>query len=99
MGSAVSFQNIIVEMFHAQAEARYPDILQRLELRLSQRAGFALKGDFLGILPAHVPVKTFHQVVQLLLADVRRRPTTEVSEPKLPALKGARAAIDFVLSN
>ena len=57
------------------------------KLRFLQRAGFALKRDFFGILPTHVTVETVDQIVELLFADVRRRAAAEVGKPQLPPLK------------
>ncbi len=70
MRASVSLQHVVVEVFDAEAEPGHTDLLQRLELRLSQGAGLALEGDLLGVLPTHVPVESFDQVVELLLADV-----------------------------
>ena len=90
MRAAIRRENLVVEMFDAEAQSRDADLLERFELRFLQRARLAFEGDFFGVLPAHMAIESIDQVVQLLFADVRRRAAAEVGEPQLPALK-ARA--------
>ncbi len=97
MRATIGGQNVVVEMLDAEAQPRDADLFQRFELRFAQRPRLALEGDFFGVLPTHMPVETFDQITELLFADVRRRAAAEVSEPKLPALKSVRAAVDFIL--
>src|SRR5215471_7078737 len=99
MGSTVRFEDSIVEMFYAQAQPSYSDFLQCFQLRLSQRAWLALERDFFGILPAHMPIQAFYELVELLLADIRRSTSAKIGEFKLPALQCRGTAVDFVLFN
>ena len=47
MGAAVDLQNVVVEIFHAQAQAGHAHFANGLELVAGQRARFAFEGHFL----------------------------------------------------
>src|SRR5215510_1669539 len=85
-------------MFDSKTKTSDADFLQGFKLRFSQRAGFALKGDLFGIIPAHVAVEPLNKVVKLFFADVRRRAASKISKPEASALKRRSPAVNFVFS-
>src|SRR5689334_15743880 len=97
MRASVRGENLVVEVFDAETETRHTDVLERVEFRLVQRCGLALKRDLFRVCPTHVTIQTFNEITQLPVADVRRSAATEVSETELPSLKRSGAAVEFVL--
>src|SRR5215510_6253348 len=97
MSAAVGGQNVVVEMFDAEAQSRDADFFQRFELRFAERARLALECDLFGVLPTHMPVESFHEIAKLLFADIGRRAAAEVGQPELPPLQSGHAAVDFIL--
>src|SRR5262245_7012382 len=97
MRAAVGGQNVVVEMFDTQTQARDADLFKCLELCFLDGAGFALKRNFLGVSPTDVAIESVDEVTQLPVADVRRRAAAEVGETQLAALKRGHAAVELVL--
>src|SRR6185503_6813828 len=97
MRAAVCFEDRIVEVLDSDAEPRDSDFLERFELRLSQSAGLAFESDLARVFPAHVLVQTFDEIMELLLADVRRRAAAKINKPELAALERIRAAVELIL--
>src|SRR5262245_46291556 len=44
-----------------------------------------------------MPVESIYHIAKLLFADVGRRASAEIGEPKLPPLQCGHAAVDFIL--
>src|SRR4051812_21434910 len=97
MCATVGCEDLVVEVFDAQAQSRDADLFQRLQFRFLNRPGLTLESDFLGVLPTDVSIQTVDEITQLLIADVRRGPAAEVCKAKLPALKRGHAAVELVL--
>ena len=51
MGAAVDLQDVVVEIFHAKAQAGHAHLADGVEFVAGQRARFALEGDFLAPRP------------------------------------------------
>ena len=51
MRAAVDFEDVIVEVLDAQAQARHAQILDHLQLAFGERARLAFEGDFFGLVP------------------------------------------------
>jgi hypothetical protein len=94
MGTAVNPEHFVVEVLHAETEARDADFLDRLEFRLFERAWLALEGDFAGRFPRPVFVDPLDEPLKLGVAQIRRRPTAEVDELKLPVPESFAAGIE-----
>ena len=53
MGAAVDFQDVIVKILHAQAQAGHAHFADGLEFVAGQRARLAFEGHFLGLVPGN----------------------------------------------
>ncbi len=51
MGPAVDFENVIVEVLHPETQPGDAQVANRPQLVIGERAGLALEGDFLGLVP------------------------------------------------
>src|SRR6185436_867645 len=97
MRATIEGENLIVEMFDTETKTSHADRLERFEFRLLQCSRLALESNFLCIAPAHVTIKTFNEITQLFIADVRRRAAAEVSKAKLAPFECRHAAVKLVL--
>src|SRR5919205_407362 len=97
MRAAVCREDLVVEVFDAETQARDADLFQRLQLRLLNRAGLTLERDFFRVLPTDVSIQTIDEISQLLLTDVRRCAAAEVCKAKLAPLERGHAAVELVL--
>jgi hypothetical protein len=68
VGPAIVPQDGVVEMFDAEAEPRDAQLAQCVHLRLAERAGLALEGHFLGLVPMDIGFQAIDQPPELLLA-------------------------------
>ncbi len=66
MGPAVFFEHRVAEILDAQAQPRDAQLLERVDLRLRERARLALEGDFLGLVPIDVGPQAIDQRRELL---------------------------------
>ena len=82
VGATVLFQNLVVKVFHAQADSRDADFFERADLRLRERARLALEGDLLGLVPIDALAKSIDQRGELLGAQKRRGAPAEIDEAK-----------------
>ena len=78
VGPAVRLQDHVIEVLHAEGDAGHPQGLERLDLRLGERARFALKGHLLGVVPAKTPVEAGHESFELLDGQKRGSAATKV---------------------
>src|SRR6185503_2060893 len=97
MRAAISGEDLIVEVFDTETQTRYADLFECFELPFLQRAGLTLKRHFFGVGPTHVSIESIDEIMQLTLADVRRRAAAEVREAQLATLKSRHTAVEFVL--
>src|SRR5689334_14092870 len=97
MRATIGGEDLIVKVFDAETQTRHTDRFKRFEFRFLQRPRLAFKRDFFRVLPTHVTIETIDEITQLLLADVRRRATAEVSEAKLASFERRRATVKLVL--
>src|SRR5947208_1752712 len=65
MGAAVDFEDVVVKIFHAQAQARDAHLADRLEFVAGQRARLALERDFLGLVPRQHGLHAVGQMTEL----------------------------------
>ena len=80
MGAAVNLEDAVVEILDAEAQARDAHVADRGQLRLGQRARFALERDFFGTVPRRAAVDAFDQARQLRGREERRRAAAEIDE-------------------
>src|SRR4029078_5780339 len=97
MRATVGSEDLVVEVFDAETQTRHTDRFERFEFRFLQRPRLAFKRDLFRVLPTHVTIETVDEITQLLVADVRRRATAEVSEAKLASCKRRHATVKLVL--
>ena len=84
-------------MFDTETESRDSDRFQGFEFRFLYRARLALESDLFRVFPTHVPIQTIDEIMQLFLADVRRRAAAEIGKPQLPPMERRHAAVEFIL--
>ena len=97
MRAPVDFQNVIVEVLDAKAQARHAHVANGLELVVRERAWLGLEGDFLRRVPRQQRFHTVAEKLQLALGQIARRAAAEVEEARLaPADDGlARVSREF----
>ena len=83
VGPAVDLQDVIVEVLHAEAQARDANLPDDLELVVGQRAGLAFKRHLLGLVPAQDRLHPVGQVLELRLGQVGGRAAAEIDELRL----------------
>ncbi len=84
MGAAVDFQNVIVEILHAQAQARDAQLANGLELGIGQRARLGFESDFFRFVPGQQRLHRFREVFELVHGEVRGGAAAEIDEVRFP---------------
>src|SRR5215216_715051 len=97
MRAPVGGEDLVVEVFNAEAESRDSNLFHRLQLCLLNRTGLTFERYFFRVVPTHVTIETIDEISQLLLTDVRGCPSAEIRKAKLAALKRGHAAVELVL--
>src|SRR5215212_9336870 len=97
MRTAICSEDLVVEVFDAEAQPCDADGFECFEFRLLNRARLTLERYLFSVLPTDVSIQAIDEIMQLLLTDVRRCAATEVCKAKLPALKRRHTAVKLVL--
>ena len=80
MRPAIDFEDVVVEIFHAQAQPGDAQLADDLELVIGQGARLALESNLLGLVPGQQRFHAIGQVPQLVGRKVRGRAAAEVDE-------------------
>ena len=98
VGTSVQFQNRVVEMLDAQAQAGHADRLDGFELAPFERSRLALESYFARMRPAKVFGDTLDQTCELFTAQKGGRSAAKVDEVKRPIRQGGAAAVEGALT-
>src|SRR3954463_16740091 len=80
MRASVDFENVIVEVFHAEAQARHAEFADGAQLVFRQRAGLAFEGDFLNLIPWQHRFHAIGEMFQLIDREIRWSAAAEINE-------------------
>ena len=95
----VQLEDLVVEVLDAQAEPRDPDVVDRAQFRLGDRARLAFERDLLGRRPRRMRGEPAHERGQLPRREERRRAAAEVDEVDRPAGDGPARAQQVPLAH
>ena len=93
-----SSRMLVVEVLDAEAETRDPHPPDRRELRLRQRPGLALEGDFFGARPRRDRRQAPDQALELRRREKRRGAPAEVHEINRPAGDSLERRVELPLA-
>ena len=94
MRAAVDFQDVVVKIFHAQAQARHAQFADGLELVVGERARLGFEGDLLGFIPRHNRLHAIDEMPELVHGKIGRRAAAEINEVRFAAADGGLGGVD-----
>jgi hypothetical protein len=84
MGTAIGFEDVVVEVLDPQAKAGHAEPANYRELGLGERPGLALEGNLLRGVPRRYRGEAFDQPLELLRGQEGRRTAPEIHEIERP---------------
>ena len=87
MCAAVGFKDVIVEVFHAEAQTCDANVTDAGELDFIERAGFGFEGHFLRLIPRDHVLHAIGQILELRHGQVTGGAAAEVDEVRLAPLE------------
>ena len=88
MRATIRFQNVVIKIFHAEAQTCHTDFADAGELRLIERARLGFKRYLRRAVPAHEILHAIRQIFELWHAQIARCAAAEIDEVRLATREG-----------
>src|SRR6516225_8327198 len=98
MRPSIDLQDVVVEIFHSQAEAGHAEVANGFKFVSGQRARLAFERNLFSLVPWQQSLHAVSQMPELLDRQVRRRAAPEIDEIKLASADKLPASVELKLA-